>query len=121
MAKGDILTIIDRSGFGWMIIGGKKYASDLIIYPDGGIEDSWRRGSGHRLSSSDITSLIEAGPDVIIAGTGVNGLMRPEKELEELLSQKSIEFIPAPNEKAVLFYNSLTLEKTVGACFHLTC
>lgn len=113
--------MIDRCEFGSVVIDGKRYTSDLIIYPGGHVVDSWRRKAGHRLSSDDIDGLIKSRPEVIIAGTGVSGLMKPEKELEKLLDQKGIEFLPAPNDKAAGLYNRLSSKKRVGACFHLTC
>jgi len=112
---------IDSCSFGSIVINGKEYASDLIIYPDGHVKDSWRRKTGHKLSIDDIGGLIESEPEVIIAGTGVSGLVRPEKELEKMLSEKDIGFIPAPNQKAIELYNELISKKRVGACFHLAC
>ena len=61
------------------------------------------------------------GPEIIIAGMGASGLMKPEKGFEEWLDQKGIGFISLPSIEAVERYNSLSLEKSVGACFHLTC
>ncbi len=113
--------MIETCSFGLIVIDGKKYTSDLIIYPDGDIADYWRRKSGHRLSSDDIGELIKSGPEVIIAGTGVSGLMKSEKELEGLLHEKNIRFISEPNRRAMEIYNELSIKKRVGACFHLTC
>ena len=113
--------MIETCSFGSIVIDGRKYISDLIIFPDGHVRDSWRRKSGHRLSIDDLTRLIETDPEVIIAGTGVNGLMIPEKVLEEYLSQKGIRFVQAPNQRAIELYNESILKKRVGACFHLTC
>ena len=113
--------MIQTCSFGSIVIDGKQYFSDLIIYPDGHIVDSWRRKSGHRLSSNDISKLIESEPEVIIAGTGINGLVTPEKELEKILSQKGIQFIAASNHNAMEIYNELSTDKRIGACFHLTC
>jgi len=112
---------IEGFAFGSITIDGKTYYSDLIIYPDGTIEDNWWRKSSHLLSKEDIASLIEKDPDVIIAGTGVNGFMRPERGLAEYLTSKGIEFIAAPNEKAIEIFNQFFNSKRVGACFHLTC
>ena len=113
--------MIETCSFGSIVIDGKSYTSDLLIYPDGHVMDSWTRKNGHRLSKDDISSLIESGPEIIIAGTGVSGLVKPERELEGLLSLKAIKFIPAPNQQAIRFYNELLSTKKVGACFHLTC
>ena len=112
---------IDSLAFGSIVINGKRYTSDLIIYPDGHVEDSWHRKSGHKLSSEDIKQLIESNPEVIIAGTGVNGRVKPERTLLELLLQKGIQFFPEKNQKAQKRYNQMGSEKRVGACFHLTC
>ncbi len=113
--------MIETCSFGIIVVEGKKYTSDLIIYPDGRVEDGWRRKRGHNLLSNDIKKLIESYPEVIIAGTGVNGLMKPDDKLEELLHKKGIKFIPEPNLKAMKIYNELSPKKRVGACFHLTC
>lgn len=112
---------IDAFSFGFLVICGKKYTSDLMIYPDGHVVESWWRKRGHRLSIDDISLLIESGPDVIIAGKGVGGMMNPEPELEALLNSKGIRFLAAGNEEAVDFFNELAPKQKVGACFHLTC
>jgi hypothetical protein len=113
--------MIESFSFGFIVINGTKYTSDLIIYPDGVVEDSWRRKSGHRLSTDDIDGLIKSEPEVIVAGTGVSGLMKPEKLLVKLLNQKRIKFISQPNQEAIEVYNNLLSKNRVGACFHLTC
>jgi len=113
--------MIESYAFGSIVVDGRKFTSDIIIYPDGSIKSSWWRISGHRLASDDIGELIRSGPDVIIAGTGSSGLMKPEKELEKVLQQKGIEFISVLTRKAVKIYNDLSSKKNVGACFHLTC
>jgi hypothetical protein len=114
--------MINTCAFGSMVIDGKRYTSDLIIFPDGGVKDSWWRKKGHRLTIDDIKGLIETRPEVIVAGTGDSGLMRPEKILEKYLLQEGIEFKHASNLEAVEIYNDLILKKKrVGACFHLTC
>ncbi len=112
---------IETSSFGLIVIDGRQYTSDLIIYPDGHVKDSWWRKSGHRLSIDDIGELVESEPEVIIVGTGVNGLMEPDMGLGELLSEKGIELVPLPNQEAMETFNKLSSEKRVGGCFHLTC
>jgi hypothetical protein len=113
--------MIEAFSFGTMMIDGKSYTSDLIIYPDGEVRDSWFRKRGHRLLREDMAGLIEAGPEVIVAGTGVSGGVIPDKKLGILLSQRGIVFFAAPNNEAVELYNELASKKRVGACFHLTC
>ena len=93
----------------------------MILHPDGRVDDAWWRRRGHRLSLDDIDGLVESNPEVIVVGTGVNGLLKPAPRLTEMLAEKGIELIPLPNQKAVDCFNDLSSKKRVGACFHLTC
>lgn len=113
--------IINSCGFGNIVVDGHKYNSDLIIYPDGRILDGWRRISGHRLVLDDITELLDTRPGTIIAGTGVFGRMKIEKDLEEWLAQNKIRLIAESNKNAVARFNELQGSGAIGACFHLTC
>ena len=112
---------IQRVAFGSLVLDGQTYTSDLIIYPDGRVRDGWHRDRGHRLTLEDISVLVEAGPELIVAGTGVNGRMRPATDLEERLAGEGIRLHASPNEAAAAFFNEQARGKRVGACFHLTC
>ena len=112
---------IDSYSFGNMVIDGRAYSSDLIIYPDNRIQDSWWRETGHSLCVSDIPDLVASKPEIIIAGTGANGLLTPEYELEDQLRQKGIEFRALPTDQAVMLYNHICGTRNAAACFHLTC
>jgi hypothetical protein len=113
--------MINGFRFGAMVIDGTSYTSDLVIYPDGRIVDSWWRKNGHRLVVDDISELIQSSPEVIVVGTGVYGYMKPESGLIETLLQKDISFIADKNEQAIAHYNAMFDSKRIGACFHLTC
>ena len=112
---------IGSSSFGLIVIDGRQYTSDLVIYPDGRVEDTWWRMSNHRLSLGDIDKLVASCPEVIVVGTGVNGLLTPEPGLNKKLYDKGIEVIALPNPQAIDHFNGLSSKKKVGACFHLTC
>jgi hypothetical protein len=113
--------MINDFSFGHMTIDGKAFNSDLIVCPDGRIQESWWRKSGHVLDVEDITELIGSAPEVIIAGTGAYGVLKPADELPGLLVEKGIEFMAVPTGEAVKLYNELSEVKRVGGCFHLTC
>jgi len=113
--------IIEACSFGLIVIDGTEYTSDLIIYPDGRIKDTWWRKSGHRVSADDVSELIDSTPELIIVGTGINGLMKPAMGLKAFLSEIGITLICLPNQEAMETFNQLSSEKRVGACFHLTC
>ena len=112
---------IDSCSFGIHIINGKSYTNDLIIHPNGKTLKPWRRKRGHQLSLDDLRELIDSSPEVIVVGTGVSGGVIPDRNLEEDLSKLAIDFIAAPNEKAIKVFNELVQDKRVGAGFHLTC
>ena len=113
--------MIDSYAFGRMAINGKDYSKDLIIYPDGQIQDSWLRKEGHILFFEDISRLIDSKPEVIIAGTGAYGIMKPGEGLAAQLKGKGITFYALPSKRAMELFNQLFKEKKTGACFHLTC
>jgi hypothetical protein len=113
--------MIEACSFGSMVIDGKRYGSDLVIYPDGRVADAWRRKEGHRLSPQDISKLINSNPQVIVAGTGMSGQVHLDKTLEAYLTAKGIELVADATPSAVRRYNTMAKTRRVGACFHLTC
>ncbi|MBN1779786.1 hypothetical protein JW948_01550 [bacterium] len=114
--------MIDSYTFGRMVIGGTKYHKDLIILPDGAVLCPWRRKAGHALSLTDLEEITAASPDILVAGTGMPGLMKPEKNLTEELETRGIEIRIMPTLKAVREYNALYGQGwRAAACFHLTC
>lgn len=112
---------IDKCSFGAIVLDGETYTEDLIILPDGEILKPWWRNRGHGLTLDDLQVLLDAAPEVIIAGTGVSGGVKPDKHLKSDLENLAIEFIAAPNEQAIKVFNELWGVKRVGAGFHLTC
>lgn len=113
--------MIETCSFGSMVIDGRRYTSDLVIYPDGRVQDAWRRVAGHRLGLQDIAALIQSKPEIIVAGTGVDGRMRPDRQLARLLADRGIALLADANPIAVQRYNEKITTHKVGACFHLTC
>ena len=114
--------MIESTAFGVMTIDGRTYTSDLIIFPDAGVKDGWRRKRGHTLCVDDLLALVDAAPALIVAGTGTSGRMRPEASLAPFLGERGIEFIARPNSRAMEIYNDRSVQGgAVGACFHLTC
>ena len=112
---------IESCSFGTLVIDGKTYTDDLIILPDDKILKPWWRQQGHHLTMDDLRDLIESSPEVIVAGTGISGNMKPDHNLVKDLSRLAIELIAEPNNKALEIFNKMEPGKRVGACFHLTC
>lgn len=113
--------MIESYSFGRMEINGRNFSSDLIIYPDGRIEDNWWREEGHRLGMADIAGLLDFAPEMIVIGTGASGLMKVDRQLKDYALERKIELVVDRTVAAVAKFNQLIGEGTVGACFHLTC
>ena len=47
---------IDSYHFGQIVIDGREYSSDVIIYPDR-VQDNWRRNKSHELALEDISEV----------------------------------------------------------------
>ena len=113
---------IDQCTFGSMIIAGHTYTTDLMILPDGQIMDNWWRQAGHRFCMADIQPLVDAHPDIIVAGTGINGMVQVPEELVLALFRSGIELQAFKTLSAARSFNGLVRTgKRVAGCFHLTC
>jgi len=106
--------------FGEIVIDGKKYNSDLILYPDR-IKNNWWRKSGHQLVPEDIKEILKEKPEILIVGKGAIGLMVVSDETKKILKEKNIELITQKTEMACKTYNSMPKDKKVVLALHLTC
>jgi len=112
--------MIEFYDFGQIQIDGKRYTTDLIIFPDH-VLDGWWRKEGHRLSIDDLKDVLRDKPEVLIIGTGYNGYMKVPNDLREYLKSNKIELIVESTREAFKTYNRLASTKKVIAAFHLTC
>ena len=112
---------IDSYSFGSMIVDGKRYASDLIVFPDK-VKSSWWRVEGHSLCMEDLEEVIEYNPEVLVIGKGASGCMDVPESTKKLLEEKNIEMIDKNTGEAYRVFNDQVERgrKAVGA-FHLTC
>jgi hypothetical protein len=111
--------MINSYSFGNIIIDGKSYSNDVIIYP-GGIHKNWFRREGHVLCLDDIQEYLGEGCKTLIMGTGASGMVRILPEVEDFCNRSNIELIACPTAKAIELFNNSNANTTVGA-FHLTC
>jgi hypothetical protein len=111
---------IEAYSFGRMVVDGESYTRDLILYPDR-IEASWWRREGHRLIPEDLPGVLEEKPEVLVVGTGANGVMEVPEATKKALLREGIEIVAAPTERAVKYYGRLQGKKRTVGAFHLTC
>jgi len=112
--------MIESYDFGRIVINGRKFGSDLIIFPDR-VDGNWWRKEGHILSVDDVKAIMDAKPEVLVVGTGYSGLMKIPPQTERYAKSSGIELIPAKTEKACKIYNELSKSRKVVAALHLTC
>lgn len=92
--------MIEHYTFGRIIVNGKEYTRDLIIYPEK-IYSNWWRKEGHKLQIEDIKEVLEYKPDILIVGTGYSGLMKVPKEVREKIEEKGIKLIVKKNKRSL--------------------
>lgn len=112
--------MIESYNFGRIVINGKRYTSDIIIFPDR-VKDGWWRKEGHRLRIEDIQDILKEKPDILVVGTGYAGLMKILPETREHLKSEGIQLIAENTRKACKTYNRLSKSDRIIAALHLTC
>ncbi len=112
--------MIDSYEFGRIVINGKRYNSDLIVFPDK-VRDGWWRKEGHRLHVEDLKDVLEAKPEVLVVGTGYSGLMTVPPETRKYVESEGIELIAQRTAEACKTFNRLVQSRKVVAALHLTC
>jgi len=112
--------MINSYDFGRIVVDGKAYTNDVIIFPDK-VKDNWWRKEGHALHIEDIDSVVEEKPEVLIVGTGKYGILKVLPETREYIKSKGIELIVEPTDKACEIYNEISKNKKAVAALHLTC
>ena len=109
---------ITSYSFGEIIVEGKKYTSDLIIFPHK-IIDNWWREKGHLLQLSDLEKVIEYNPDILVIATGKYGKMNVSNEVIDKLQEKNIKVHIYKTNIAVKEYNKIDGKKVCA--IHLSC
>lgn len=115
--------MIEHYDFGLIIVNGKKFTSDLIVFPER-VVDGWWRKEGHKLHIEDLEFVLksEPKPQVLVVGTGYNGLLKVQPEVENKLKANKIELIIQPTKEVIQTFNKLLNSgKRVAGAFHLTC
>ncbi|MDH5451037.1 MAG: MTH938/NDUFAF3 family protein [Candidatus Bathyarchaeota archaeon] len=113
--------MIESYDFGRIVIDGKQYGSDVLVFPHR-VMSRWWRKEGHRLHINDLEEVVKEGGEVLIVGTGYSGLMDVLTETKESMRREGFELIIRPTREACETYNNLVKSgKKVIAALHLTC
>jgi hypothetical protein len=112
---------IDSYRFGEILVNGRSFTSDLIIFNDR-VDDQWWRENGHTVELHDLDEVVKARPEVLVVGRGKLGAMKIPDATLDAIEDKGIQIVHARTEEAVEVYNQIasTGRNVVGA-FHLAC
>ena len=113
--------MIDSYRFGQIVVDGKRYTNDIIIFPSR-IKDNWWRREGHRIDIEDLKEVVQEKPEILVLGTGYFGFVRVPAEVKEYVKAKGIELITQKTQDACNTFNSLIKSgKKVVAGLHIAC
>jgi hypothetical protein len=116
---------IDSFNFGFIVVDDKQYTYDVVILPDGTVKErdggKGRLGS-HSIARSEIETLTKAQPDVILIGSGVQGMARLARDAEHFLMEPDLNLTILPSPQIVKKYNQYIEDgEKVAALIHVTC
>lgn len=113
--------MIEDYHFGLIKINGQEFKEDIFIDLDEKISPWWREES-HVFQKKDIESFLKKIPEIIIFGTGKQGLAKVSEDTKDFLKSLKVEMISEPTDQAVETYNQVKEEdRKVVAFLHLTC
>ena len=110
---------IDSTKFGEITIDGKTYYSDVTVYWDGKIE---YRTKEHVIDVDEFLKLLEKKVDILIVGTGHEGIVDVSKKVRDLALDRKVKIIELQSPYAIEVFNSYASQhKKVVAVIHTTC
>ncbi len=108
---------IDEYRFGYFIVDGKEYDSDIRIIDN--IIEIWH---DHGLSWEDVEPVVKTKPKIIVIGTGSSGVVQVSDDIKEKIKQQGIKLIIAKTQEACRIFNELRKKgERVNAVLHSTC
>lgn len=116
---------IDSYNFGFIVVDDKQYTHDVIILPDGTVKErssgKGRLGS-HTISRSEMETLTKDVPDVILIGTGFQGMARLARDAEFYRMEPNLDITMEPTPQVVKKFNQHIEDgEKVAALIHVTC
>jgi len=111
---------IDRYEFGLVVIDGRAYRQDLLLWP-GHVKSDWWRLEAHLLQAADVAEALAADPQVLVVGTGQPGRMQVDPDLAAYLQDRGIDLVAVPTREACQLINQLASKRRLAAALHLTC
>lgn len=113
--------MISHYEFGRIIIGQKEYQRDVAVFWDGTVKN-WVREKSHAVGVGDIEAAIGKNPQIIVIGTGADGIAIVTPEATKAVVEKGLDLVIEKTGEAVPVFNAnMAAGKRVAGLFHLTC
>ena len=110
---------IDSVKFGEIAVDGKTYFSDLTVWWDDKVEF---RDKNHEIGMSEFLKVMEKKPEIIVVGTGMDGICKVLPEVEQAAQDKGVEIFKELSPKAAEMFNAFLSDgKKVVGILHSTC
>ena len=111
--------------FGSIVVEGKKYRRDVLIFPDGTVK-KWKGGflmfGSHKIKKRELDELSQGHPETIFVGTGTNCTAHMATETESRARGKNLSLLVQSSHDAIARLNGLAeRKKKVAALIHTTC
>lgn len=112
------LPMIQAFEFEKIIIDGREFGTDVMIYPNGKIK-KWKRKDEHDLRASDIKKIVKQHPKRVILGLGTVGNLNVRPKVYEMLKEAGIEILAYKTDKAIEIYKEQREEEGMAALLHI--
>jgi len=110
---------IDSTIFGEITIDGKVYYSDMTVWWDGKME---YRDKNHIIDTGEFLSIAKSKPEIIVIGTGQEGILKLGPGVSDLAEERNIEIYAEKTPKAIKMFNAFISDKKKAVCVvHVTC
>lgn len=116
---------LEKTAFGSITIDGRVLEHDVVIRLDGRAEKRKKKlskavyGTSHVISVEEARHVFEKGAELLILGSGQEGMVRLSEEAADYLRRKKCRVIIAPTPEAVREWNRW--EGPAIGLFHVTC
>lgn len=116
---------IDELTFGSIVIEGRKYRRDVLIFVDGTVKK--RRGGflmfgSREIKERELEELSHGRAEVIIVGTGTDGAAHVVAQAESWAKADNVSLLVQPSYDAIVKLNEPTEQKKkIAGLIHMTC
>jgi hypothetical protein len=116
---------IKDTGFGYITVEGTRIEHDILIRMSGQIKKRKKRlskdvyGTSHIISQEEAEHIHQEGAELLIIGSGQEGMVRLSEEAAEYFRKKGCEVDLLPTPRAIQQWNEA--KGHVIGFFHVTC